>query len=151
MGEGRRDEHSVILQHPADLGKGLLRLRHDVQRVGHDHYIKGLIRIGQAEHILHGKVQLRRSVVPFCLGNHLRGGIRRLDVCRRVYDVFCDQSRAGSKLQHSFGFYNRPEQRIHLLIRRPILSHKAVVPSGIFVPEGLVFSHSHHSPVVRCI
>ena len=44
-----------------DLGKGFLRLRHDVQRIGHDHHIEGFVRIGQAEHILHGKVQLRTS------------------------------------------------------------------------------------------
>ena len=30
MGKGGRDEHTVVLQHPADLGKGFLRLRHDV-------------------------------------------------------------------------------------------------------------------------
>ena len=61
MGEGRRNQHAVVLQHPLDLSKGFLRLRHDMQGVGHDHYIKGLVRIGQAEHILHGKVQLRRT------------------------------------------------------------------------------------------
>ena len=145
MGEGRRDEHTVILQHPLDFLQGFLRLRHDVQCVGHDHHIKGLIRIGQAEHILHGEVQLCRSVIPLCFGDHLRGGVRRLDVRRRVYDVFCDQSRAGRKLQHRLGFYNRPDQCIHLVIRRPILSHKAVIPPGIFVPEILVFLHLFHS------
>ena len=82
--------------------KGFLRLRHNVQRVGHDHHIKGLVRIGQAEHILHGEVQLGRAVIPLCLGDHLRGGVRRLDVCRRVHDVFCNQSRAGRQLQHRF-------------------------------------------------
>ena len=44
---------------------------------------------------LHGKVQLCRLIVPLCFKDHLRGGVRRLDVRRRVYDVFCDQSRAG--------------------------------------------------------
>ena len=62
-----------------------------------------------------------------------------------TYDVFCDQSRAGRQLQHRLSFYNRPDQHIHLVIRRPILSHKAVVTSGIFVPEILVFSHLFHS------
>ena len=33
------------------------------------------------------------------------------------------------------------DQCIHLVIRRPILSHKAVVPTGIFVPEVLAFLH----------
>ena len=53
MGKGRGNEHAVILQHPADLGKGLLRLRDDVQRIGYDHHVKGFVRIGQAEHIPH--------------------------------------------------------------------------------------------------
>jgi len=117
-----------------------------MQRVGHDHYIKGLIRIGQAEHILHGEVQLGSAVIPLRLSDHLRRGVRRLDVCRRVYDVFCNQSRAGSKLQHRLVPHDRPDQLIHLVIRRPILSHKAVVLTGIFVPEVLVFSHVDHSP-----
>ena len=112
MGKGGRDEHAVVLQHPADLGKGFLRLRHDVQRVGHDHHIEGLVRIGQAEHILHGKVQLCRAVIPLCLGDHLRRGVRRLDVRRRVHDVFCDQSRAGSQLQHRF-VLSRPAGSAH--------------------------------------
>ena len=42
-------------------------------------------------------------------------------------------------------FHDRPDQLIHLVIRRPILSHKAVVPTGIFVPEILVFLHRYHS------
>ena len=116
-----------------------------MQRVGHDHHMKGLVRIGQAEHILHGEVQLGRAGISLCLGDHLCGGVRRLDVRCRVYDVFCDQSRAGSKLQHRLVPHDRPDQLIHLVIRRPILSHKAVVTSGIFVPEILVFSHLFHS------
>ena len=104
--------------------QGFFRLRHDMQRVGHDHYIKGLVRIGQAEHILHGEVQLGRAVIPLRLGDHLRRGVRRLDVRRRVYDVFCDQSRAGRQLQHRFMPHNWPDQLIHLVIRRPILRIK---------------------------
>ena len=142
MGKGRRNQHAIVFQHPANLGKGFLRLRHDMQCVGHDHHIEGLVRIGQVEHILHRKVQLCRLIIPLCFKNHLRGGIRRLDVRRRIYDVLCDQPRAGCQFQHRFGFHDWPEQRIHLLIRRPILSHKAVVTTGIFVPEGLSFFHS---------
>jgi len=115
-----------------------------MQCVGHDHHIKGLIRIRQAEHILHRKVQLGRAVITLGLGDHLCGGVRRLDVRRRAHDVFCDQSRAGSKLQHRFGFHDRPEESIHLLICRPILSHKAVIPAGIPVPEIFVFSFQAH-------
>ena len=142
VGEGRRNQHAIIFQYPFYLLQGVLRLRHDVQRVGHDHYIKGLVRIGQAEHILHGEVQLGRAAIPLRLGDHLRGGIRRLDVRRRVYDVFCDQSRAGGQLQHRFCFHHRPDELIHLVICRPILLHKVVVTSGISVPEGLSFFHS---------
>ena len=34
---------------------------------------------------------------------------------------------------------------IHHFVCRPVFSHKAVVPTGIFVPEALVFSHLCHS------
>ena len=95
-----------------------------------------------SEYILHGEVQLGRSGISLCLSDHLRRGIRRLDVRRRVYDVPCDQSCAGGQLQHRFGFHHRSDQRIHLVICRPILLHKAVVTTGIFVPEGLSFFHS---------
>ena len=148
MGEGRRDERAVVFQYPFYLLQGFFRLRHDMQRVGHDHYIKGLVRIGQAEHILHGEVQLGRAVIPLRLGDHLRRGVRRLDVCRRVHDVFCNQSRAGGQLQHRLGFHLRSDQFIHLVICCPVLSHKAVIPTGIFIPEILVFSHRYHS--FRC-
>ena len=33
MGEGRRNQHAVILQNPLDFLQGFLRLRHDVQCV----------------------------------------------------------------------------------------------------------------------
>ena len=39
-------------------------------------------------------------------------------------------------------FRSRPDQHIHLVIRRPILSHKAVVATGIPVPKILSFFHS---------
>ena len=45
VGKGGRDEHTVVLQHPADLGKGFLRLLLNVQRVGHDHHVEGLLHI----------------------------------------------------------------------------------------------------------
>ena len=145
MGKGGRNEHAVVLQHPFDLGKGFLRLRHDVQSVGHNHHVEGLIRIRQVEHILHGKMQLRRVVIPPCFKNHLRGGVRRLDVRCRVHNVLCDQPCASCQIQHRLGFHDRPDQLIHLVIRRPILSHEAVVTSGIFVPEILMSSHLCHS------
>ena len=146
MGKGRRNEHAVILQNPADLGKGFLRLRHDVQRVGHDHHVEGLVRIRQAEHILHRKVQLRRLITPLCFKNHLRRCVRGLDMRRRIHDVLCDQPRAACQLQHRLGFHHRLDQLIHLFVCRPILSHKAVVPTGISVPEGLSFTHGCLSP-----
>ena len=142
MGKGGRNQHAVVLQHPANFGESLLRLRHDVQGVGHDDHVKAAVGVGEAEHILHGEVQLGRAGISLCLSDHLRRGVRRLDMCRRVYDVFCDQSRAGCQFQHRFGFHHRPDQLIHLFVCRPILSHKAVVTTGIFVPEGLSFFHS---------
>lgn len=87
---------------------------------------------------------LEEIFIPLCLGDHLCGSVRRLDMCRRVYDMLCNQSRAGSKLQHRLVPHDRPDQLIHLFVCRPILSHKAVVTSGIFVPEILVFLHRYH-------
>ena len=92
MGEGRRDQHAVIPQYTMNLGKGFLRLRYDVQGVGHDHHLEGLVRIGQTEHILHRKVQLGRVIPAFCLPNHFGRGIACLDMRRRVYNVFCNPS-----------------------------------------------------------
>jgi len=142
MGKGRGNEHAVILQHPADLGKGLLRLRDDVQRIGYDHHIKGLVRIGQAEHIPHRKVQLCGAVVPLRLSDHFLGGVRHLDVTCRTHDIFGDQPGPGGKFQHRSGFYNRSDQFIQLFVCRPVLSHKAIIALRVSVPEILRLLHS---------
>ena len=110
-------------------------MRHDVQRIGHNHNVKGLGRIGQAKHILHRKIQLCRAVIPLGFGNHFRRSIRRFDMLCRADDVLHDQPRAGGKLQNRFGFHNRSNQLVHLPIRRRVLSHEAVIPLCIFIPE----------------
>jgi len=139
--KGRRNQHTVILQHPFDLSQWFFWLRHNVQCVWYDYHIEWFARVWQRKHILHGKTQLRRVIPPFGLCNHFRRGIRRLDVCRCFYDVLGDQSRSGSHLQHCFVFHDRTDQLIHFLVYCPVFSHKAVIQTCISVPEILVFSH----------
>ena len=141
----------VVLQYPPYFLQGLFRMRHYVKRVGRDHHFEGLLCIGQAEHILYGKVQLCGLIVPPCFKDHLCRGVRSLDMRRRIHDALCDKPRAGGNLQHGFCFHHRPDQPIHLLIRRPVLSHEAVVPTGILVPEALAFVHGYRPQKVRDI
>ena len=112
MGKGGRNQHAVVLQHPANLGEGLLRLRHDVQGVGHDDHVKAAVGVGEAEHILHGEMQLGGAVVPLRLRDHLRRCVRGLDMGGAVHDVFGDQSRAGGQLQHGSVPHHRPQKLI---------------------------------------
>ena len=112
MGKGGRHQHAVVLQHPADLGEGLLRLRNDMQVVGHDDHLKAAVGVGQVKHVLHGEMQLGGSVVPLRLRDHLRRCVRGLDMSGAVYDVFGDQSRAGGQLQHGSVPHHRPQQLI---------------------------------------
>ena len=70
MSEGRRDQHAVILQHPVYFCQRFFRFRYDMQGVGYDDDIEGLSSIGQAEHILHRKMELRRLNSLFCLPDH---------------------------------------------------------------------------------
>ena len=127
----------LVPQDPSDEpAEALLkRIRAEKQRI---------IKEGKIKKDKHESVIFRRDI-PLCLSDHLRRGVRRLDVCRRVHDVLCNQSRAGSKLQHRLVPHDRSDQLIHLVIRRPILLHKAIVPTGISVPEVLVSSHRCHS------
>ena len=87
MGKGGRHQHAVVLQHPADLGEGLLRLRNDMQGVGHDDHLKAAVGVGQVKHVLHGEMQLGGSVVPLRLRDHLRRCVRGLDMSGAVYDL----------------------------------------------------------------
>ena len=65
MGKCRRDQNAVVLQHPADLRQRFLRLRHDMQRIGHDDRVKAFVGIGQVKHILHGKCSLAEQLSRF--------------------------------------------------------------------------------------
>ena len=77
--------------------------------------------------------------------------VRSLDVRRYIHDALCDKPRAGGNLQHGICFHHWPDQPIHLLIRRPVLSHEMVVPTGILVPEALAFVHGYRPQSVRAI
>ena len=112
MGKSGRNQHAVVLQHPVNFGESLLRLRHDVQGVGHDDHVKAAVGIGQVKHVLHGEMQLGGSVVPFRIRDHLRRCVRGLDMGGAVYDVLGDQSRAGGQLQHGSVPHHRPQQLI---------------------------------------
>lgn len=112
MGKGGRHQHAVVLQHPANLGEGLLRLRHDVQGVGHDDHVKAAVGVGETEHVLHREMQLGGSVVPFRIRDHLRRCVRGLDMGGAVYNVFGDQSGAGGQLQRGSVPRHRPQQLI---------------------------------------
>ena len=142
MGEGGGCQHAVVLQHPPDLPQRHLRLGNDVQRVGYDHHVKGLIRVGQVEHILHGDVQLCRVVLPLRLRDHLLGGVRRLDVLRRADDVLGDQPCARGQLQYRLVPHHRAEQVVHLRVSPTVLVHEAVVDRRVPVPEIPVFFHT---------
>ena len=141
MGEGGCDQHAVILQHAADLPQRFFRLRNDMQRVGHDHHVKGLSGIGQAEHVLHGEMQLGGVIPPLRLLDHLWRGVRGLHHIRRIDDMPGDQPRAGGQLQHRLMPHHRTDQFIQPLIRRRVLLHKPVIPPGVSIPEILIRAH----------
>ena len=104
------------------------------RRVGYDYHIEGLIRIRQAEQQSCTEKCSFASSYPLHLGDHLRRGVVA-SMCAAAFTIMlCNQSRAGRQLQHRFVPHDR---RIisYIVIRRPILSHKAVVTSGIFVPR----------------
>ena len=112
MGKGGRHQHAVVLQHPADLGEGLLRLRNDMQGVGHDDHLKAAVGVGQVKHVLHGEMQFGGAVALLRLRDHLWRCIRSLDVGSSVYDVFGDQPCAGGQLQHLLMPHHRAQQLI---------------------------------------
>ena len=141
MGKGGRHQHAVVLQHPADLGEGLLRLRNDMQGVGHDDHLKAAVGVGQVKHVLHGEMQLGGSVVPLRFCDHLRRSVCGLNMSGTVYNVFGDHSRACGQLQHGFVPHHGAQQLVQPLVSRCILAHEAVVPPGVFIPEILTVSH----------
>ena len=150
VGKGRRDQHAVVLQHPPDLPQRFFRLRYDVQGVGHDHHIKGASGVGQLEHILCRKMQLRGMIAPPGLTDHLRRGVGGLHRSRRADDLLGDQPCAGGQLQNVLMPYHRADQRIHLLIGRRVLPHKPVIPSGVSIPERHISGHMHIPfPILR--
>ena len=151
MSKGGRRQHAVVLQHPPDLPQGLLRVGHNVQRVGHDHHIERSVRIGQAEHILHRKVQLGRIVFPPCLGDHRRGCIGGLDAARRAYQLFCQLPGSGRQLKHGFVLHHRPQPLGQLLIGGRIPAQEAVVVLCVLIPEIFTFLRFYHPFLRSCI
>ena len=141
MGEGRRNQNAIVPQHPANFGESLLRLRHDMQGIGHNDHVKTFIGIGKAKHILHREMQLGRMIISLRFRDHLRRCIRSLDMGSAAHDIFGDQPRACGQLQHGFVPHHGAQQLVHLLISCGVLSHEAVVPPGVFIPEILTVSH----------
>lgn len=66
MGKGRSNQRAIVFKHTTKLDKGFLRVRHNVQCIGDNDNIKGLVSIRQMEHILHGKIQLGGKITPLC-------------------------------------------------------------------------------------
>ena len=141
MGKGGRHQHAVVLQHPADLGEGLLRLRNNMQGVGHDDHLKAAVGVGQVKHVLHGEMQFGGSVVPLRFCDHLRRSVCGLNMSGTVYNVFGNQPRACGQLQHGFVPHHGAQQLVQPLISCGVLSHEAVVPSGVFIPEIFLLFH----------
>lgn len=112
MGKGGRNQHAVVLQHPANFGESLLRLRHNMQGIGYDYHVKAFVGIGEVKHILHRKVQLRRLIIPPRFCDHLRRCIRGLDMIGAAHDIFGNRSRAGGQLQHRFVPHHRAQQLV---------------------------------------
>ena len=132
MGESGGNEQPIVLQHAAGLGQRFFRLGNDVQRVGYDSHIKGVVRVWEMKHILHGEVELGGAVGQM---NHFLRGVRCLDLLRGVYDVTCDKPRAGGQLQHGFVPDSGADQLIHLLIGGHVPAQKAVIVRRVLVPK----------------
>ena len=141
VGEGRRNQNAIVPQHPANFGESLLRLRHDMQGIGHNDHVKTFIGIGKAKHILHREMQLGRMIISLRFRDHLRRCIRSLDMGSAAHDIFGDQTCTGCQLQHRFVPYHRAQQLVQPLVSRCVLAHEAVVPPGVFIPEILTVSH----------
>ena len=86
-------------------------------------------------------MQLGGAVVPFRFCDHLRRCVCGFDMDGAVYNVFCDQSRTGGQLQHRFVPHGGAQQLVQPLVSRCVLSHEAVVPPSVFIPEILTVSH----------
>lgn len=89
MGKGRSNQRAIVFKYTAKLDKGFLRVRHNVQCIGDNDNIKGLVSIRQMKHILHGKIQLGGKITPLCLRNHRCGGVGSLNVVGRTQEMFC--------------------------------------------------------------
>ena len=112
MGKGRSNQRAIVFKHTAKLDKGFLRVRHNVQCIGDNDNIKGLVSIRQMEHILHGKIQLGGKITLLCLRNHRCGGVGSLNVVGRTQEMFCHLPCAGGYLQNGFVPHSRAKQCI---------------------------------------
>lgn len=112
IGKGRSNQRAIVFKHTAKLDKGFLRVRHNVQCIGDNDNIKGLVSIRQMEHILHGKIQLGGKITPLCLRNHRCGGVGSLNVVGRTQEMLCHLPCAGGYLQNGFVPHSRAKQCI---------------------------------------
>ena len=112
IGKGRSNQRAIVFKHTAKLDKGFLGVRHNVQCIGDNDNIKGLVSIRQMEHILHGKIQLGGKIAPLCLRNHRCGDVGSLNVVGRTQEMLCHLPCAGGYLQNGFVPHSRAKQRI---------------------------------------
>ena len=75
---------------------------------------------------------------------------KTLLLCHHLHDYLADIAdeywvMADGEIKGKYTAAEAKAFSIHHFVCRPVFSHKAGVPTGIFVPEALVFSHLCHS------
>ncbi len=102
-----------FLSNTAKLGKCFLRMRYNVQCIGNNDNIKGLVSIRQMEHILHGKIQLEEKLPRFaCAIIAAEASVASMWSAEHRR-CFCHLPCAGGYLpQNGFVPHSRAKQRI---------------------------------------
>ena len=82
------------------LDKGFLRVRLNVQCIGDNDNIKGLVSIRRWNISCTEKCSLEEKITPLCLRNHRCGGVGSLNVVGRTQEMLCHLPCAGGYLQN---------------------------------------------------
>ncbi len=140
VGKGRRDQHAVILQNPLDflLGLSPAAARYAARWTRSPHQ-------KTCPHMAGGTYPARRSAAWQSWVSRFASAIISAEasvasMCAAAFTMcFAINPVPLPAPAPSWLFTIGSNKLIHLFICRPILSHKAVVTSGISVPEILVF------------
>ena len=68
-----RNQHPIGPQHPVDLPQHPLRIRDDVQGVGDQHRVKGIVPIGQGHGVGYLEGEVVGAIALLRLGDHAVG------------------------------------------------------------------------------